>query len=160
MDWSLAAGTIGRAVVAYVLLIVYIRVSGNRTLAKLRAFDLVVTIALGSLLGSTIVLSTVPVWQGLVAMGALIGLQYVVAAASVRWTRIERLVTTEAILLYREGGWNERGLRRARVTREEVEGEMRAAGHASPDTVVAAWLESNGTVSVSPLLARERRDTR
>lgn len=38
----------------YVLLIVFLRISGKRTLTKMNAFDLVVTVALGSTLVTTL----------------------------------------------------------------------------------------------------------
>jgi uncharacterized membrane protein YcaP (DUF421 family) len=47
------------------------RVSGKRTLAKMNAFDFVVTVALA---------------EGLLAMALLIGLQYTITWLSVRWT--------------------------------------------------------------------------
>lgn len=154
MDIQLLLTTALRAVIAYAVIIAYVRVSGNRSLAKLRAFDFVMTIALGSLLASTIVLSTVPVTQGLLAMGMLVLLQYVVAQTSVRSKRFARLITNEPILLYRRDGFDERALRRARVTEEEVTSAMRSAGHAGPETVDVAWLEVNGQISVSPTLSR------
>ncbi len=40
---------------AYVALIIFLRVSGKRTLSKWNAFDFVVTIALGSILASVVV---------------------------------------------------------------------------------------------------------
>lgn len=39
---------------AYATLVVFLRVSGKRTLAKLNAFDLVITVSLGSTLASII----------------------------------------------------------------------------------------------------------
>lgn len=144
----------GRAVVAYVAIIAYVRVSGNRTLAKLRAFDLVITIALGSVFASTVVVSAVPLWQGLLAMAALIALQWLAAKLSVHSRLAERALTNEPALLFRDGRWNDPSLRRARITRGEVESAMRGAGHASPASVDVAWLEVNGTISVVPHRSR------
>jgi uncharacterized membrane protein YcaP (DUF421 family) len=39
-------------VMAYIALVCFLRISGKRTLAKLNAFDLVVTVALGSTLSA------------------------------------------------------------------------------------------------------------
>jgi uncharacterized membrane protein YcaP (DUF421 family) len=41
-------------VLAYAALVLLLRTSGKRTLSKMNAFDLVVTVALGSLLGSVL----------------------------------------------------------------------------------------------------------
>lgn len=49
---------------AYVGLVFLLRVSGKHTLTKLNAYDLVVTVALGSVLASIILSKTVPVSEG------------------------------------------------------------------------------------------------
>lgn len=48
---------------AYVTLVLVLRFSGKRTLAKLNAFDLAVTIALGSALATVLLSSDIP-WAG------------------------------------------------------------------------------------------------
>jgi uncharacterized membrane protein YcaP (DUF421 family) len=151
MEWEPLARVVVRGIIAYAAVIAYIRVSGNRTLAKLRAFDFVVTIALGTMLASTILDRSLPFIHGLAALALLILLQYVVAKLSTYSRALRNIVTNEAVLLYRRGEWQEKAMRKARVTKEEVEGAMRQSGHASPETAEAAWLEVNGDISVVPL---------
>lgn len=55
-SWSDLARVLAVGASAYVTLVVVLRAAGKRTLAKLNAFDLIVTIALGSTL-ATILLS-------------------------------------------------------------------------------------------------------
>ena len=52
-------------------LILFLRLSGKRTLAKLNAFDLVVTVALGSTLSSVILSKSVALLEGLLAFSTL-----------------------------------------------------------------------------------------
>lgn len=90
-------------VAAYTALILLLRVSGKRTLAKLNAFDFVVTVAIGSTLATMLLSSTVALAEGLVALALMVGLQYVVASASNRSPRVERLVKSEPRLVYHGG---------------------------------------------------------
>ena len=53
---------------AYVCLVAMLQISGKRTLAKLNAFDLVVTVALGSILASILSFQTVPLANGITAL--------------------------------------------------------------------------------------------
>lgn len=46
-DWEGVARTLFVGVLAYIVLVAFLRISGKRTLAKLNAVDLVVTVALG-----------------------------------------------------------------------------------------------------------------
>lgn len=148
MDWQALGLTLARGAVAYAVVIAYIRVSGNRTLAKMRAFDFLVTIALGTLLGSTIVSDGVPLWEGLAAMALLILLQYGVARASVASPTFNRIVTNDSILLFRDGAYDEKAMGRARVTRDEVLSAVRGAGMRDESGVLEVWLEVNGDLSV------------
>ncbi len=71
-------------VLAYVALIVLLRVTGKRTLSKMNAFDLVVTVALGSTLATVLLSKDVALADGVVAFALLIGLQFIITWLSVR----------------------------------------------------------------------------
>ena len=64
---------------AYVTVVVVLRLSGKRTLAKLNAFDLVVTVALGSTLATILLSSDVSWAEGALALAMLALLQSLVA---------------------------------------------------------------------------------
>lgn len=89
MTWSSDGwAALGRTLLcvggAYVALVLTLRATGKRTLAKLNAFDLVVTVALGATMATAILSKDVAFAQGIVVVLALAGLQYVLAWASVR----------------------------------------------------------------------------
>lgn len=85
-------------VLAYVGLIVLLRAAGNRTLSKLNAFDLVVTVALGSILATILLNEEVALAEGMTAFAVLIALQFAVTWSSVRVRWVQRLVTGEPTL--------------------------------------------------------------
>ena len=88
---------------AYVFLVGSLRVSGKRTLAKLNAFDLVVTVAYGSTLATVLLSEKVALAEGVAALLLLIALQYLVTALSVRSRAFARAVRSEPSLLLRNG---------------------------------------------------------
>ena len=132
---------------SYLSLLVLLRVSGKRTLAKLNAFDFVVTVALGSTLSSVLLSSDVALVEGVTAMGLLVALQFVVAWLSVRSPAVERLVKSEPTLVYRDG-FLHGPMRRMRVTEDEVRQAARTAGHAGLEEIAAVVLETDGSLSV------------
>lgn len=134
-------------VCAYVALLALLRVSGSRGLAKLNAFDLVVTVAIGSTLATVLLSSDIALAEGVTAFATLLGLQYAVSWASSRSRRVERLVKTEPVLLYRHGAIPS-AMRAARVTPDELRQVARAQGHADLESVAAVVLETDGTLSV------------
>jgi uncharacterized membrane protein YcaP (DUF421 family) len=146
--WTPILRTILVGTLAYAALVATLRISGKRTLAKLNAFDLVVTVALGSTLASVLTSSDVALAQGVAAFATLVSLQFAVAFASVRSRRIARLVRSEPTLLVRRGEVLPRALRRARVTEAELETVIRTSDHPDPARVAAVILESDGSFSV------------
>jgi uncharacterized membrane protein YcaP (DUF421 family) len=147
-SWQGIARVLVVGVLAYVAIVLLLRVSGNRTLSKLNAFDFVVTIALGSTLSSVLLSKDVALVEGVVAFALLVGLQFVVTWASVRSSRVSKLVTSEPVLLVSRGAYLEAAMRRARVKKDEIAAALRQNGVHSLDQVDAVILESDGTLSV------------
>ncbi len=145
--WSGLArvGLVG--ILAYVVLVVFLRVTGKRTLSKMNAFDLVVTVALGSALATTMLSKTVAYAEGMLALLLLIGLQFAVTWLSVRSERFQSLVKAQPSLLVHRGRWLDAALRRERVTREEVLASLRQQGAASVEDATVV-LETDGSLSV------------
>lgn len=132
---------------AYSYLVLLLRISGKRTLAKLNAFDFVVTVALGSTLSSVLVSSGVALAEGVAALTLLAALQYAVAWMSVRHQGFRRLVRSEPRLLYRQG-FLRSAMRRERVTEGDLREAARRQGQADLEQVGAIVLETDGSFSV------------
>ena len=135
-------------VAAYVALIVMLRASGKRTLSKMNAFDLVVTVALGSTLATVLLSRTVPLAEGVLALALLVYLQYAITWASVRSDRVRSWVKSEPTLLARKGEYLDEALRRQRVTRDEVQAALRESGRKDLSGVSAVVLETDGSLTV------------
>lgn len=134
--------------IAYAALVLLLRVSGKRTLAKLNAFDLIVTVALGSTLATVLLSKSVALVEGLAAFALLAGLQYLVAWLSVRSPSFSDLVKSEPTLLLHRGRFLDGAMRAQRVTRAEVLATLRSSGAFEPEQVAAVVLETDGTLSV------------
>lgn len=145
-------GSLGRIIViglfAYAALVLFVRVSGKRTLSKMNAFDLIVTVALGSTLSTIILDPGIALAEGLAALAVLIGLQFAVAWTSARSRRVEHLVRSRPRAVAMDGAYVDSALQAERLTRDDVDAAVRKAGFARVDGVHAVVLESNGELSV------------
>lgn len=139
---------------AYVALVVMLRLSGKRTLSKMNAFDLVVTVALGSTLATVLLDRSVPLADGVLALGLLVFLQYAITWTSVRSDRFQDLVKAVPTTLVRDGDFLEDNMRAQRVTREEIEAALRQHGVAAVDRARSVTLETDGSLSVVPTSER------
>jgi uncharacterized membrane protein YcaP (DUF421 family) len=143
---------LGRVVVisacAYAALILILRISGKRTLGKLNAFDLAVTVAIGSTLATVLLSKDVALAEGLVAFAMVVALQWVVTSASVRWPGFKRLARSEPTLLVEQGHYLDAAIAAERLTRSEVDQAIRNKGIGRIGQVAAVVLETDGSFSV------------
>lgn len=147
--WPGLVRTLLVGVLAYVSLVAMLRISGKRTLAKLNAFDLVVTVALGSTLSAILLQESVALAEGALALALLILLQYLVSALSVRSPAFAQAVRSEPALLVRDGRYCLAAMRRERITQDEALSAIRSSGGLSIDEARSVILESDGTLSVA-----------
>jgi uncharacterized membrane protein YcaP (DUF421 family) len=146
-----AEGTVRTVVVgilAYVALVAILRVSGKRTLSKMNAFDLVVTVALGSTLATILLSRDVPLTDGVIAFLVLVGMQFLITWSSVRWRWAAQLAKSEPRALVYQGRVLDDALRDERVVRRELEAAVRQQGLVRPEDADLVVLETDGTFSV------------
>jgi uncharacterized membrane protein YcaP (DUF421 family) len=146
--WDGLARTLLIGVLAYAVLVVFLRLTGRRTLSKMNAFDLVVTVALGSTLATILLNKNVALAEGALAFALLIGMQFAVTWSSVRAGWVRRVVTGEPQLLLYRGAFLPEALLSACVTRDEVRAAVRAAGLPEMAGAEAVVLETDGSFSV------------
>ncbi|MFC3041119.1 DUF421 domain-containing protein [Virgibacillus xinjiangensis] len=146
--WEAIGRTLLVGLLAYIGLVLFLRVSGKRTLSKMNAFDLVVTVALGSTLATILLNQKVSLVQGLTAFFVLIGMQYMIAALSVRSTVVSRLIKSKPQLLYYQGQYLRTAMKKARVLEVEILQAARSDGIGSMDEVHAVVLETDGRISI------------
>lgn len=134
------------AILVYLAVIALTRLAGLRSLAKMSSFDFAATVAVGSTVSATALGST-PLAHGLVALGMLYGLQYVVATLR-RRGRLGGAVDNEPMLLMVDGDVIDASLRHARVSRMELWSQLRQAGIRRCEQVRAVVMETTGDISV------------
>lgn len=146
--WPPLLRTTITGILAYVCLIAFLRIAGKRLLSKMNAFDLVITVSLGSTLASILLNKDVTLAQGVLALAILVGLQFLITWSSIRARWIRRLVSGEPSLLLHRGEFLRVAMRRERVTEDEVRAAIRAAGLHAVEKAEAVVLETDGSLSV------------
>lgn len=146
-DWTGLVRVVVVGTLAYVALIGLLRTSGKRTLSKMNAFDFVVTVALGSTLATIILSRDVALVEGVLALGLLIGLQFIITWLSVRFPVVGALAKSEPTLLFYQGQFLRRKMRENRIVESEVLAAVRSQGIASLEDAEAVILETDGSFS-------------
>lgn len=156
-SWSDLGRVLILGVLGYISLVLILRISGNRTLSKLNAFDFVVTIALGSTFGSFILNKNISLAEGVTAFLVLIGMQYVISWLSIRSNSIKKIIKNEPSLVYYNGEFLKDSMKHSRVAKGEIEQSVRNQGHASMEQIEAVVLETDGSFSIIRKSAEEEK---
>lgn len=133
---------------AYVGLIIFLRISGKRTLTKLNAFDLVVTVALGSTLATVLLNNSISLLEGMTAFALLIFLQYLFTLFSVHSKWFNNIIKSEPSLLFLDEQFLRSTMKKERIKEIEILQAIRNTGFGSTEKVKAVVLETDGSLSV------------
>lgn len=63
-DITNVIGILVSSVIIYVIVILYLRVMGKRSTSELNGFDWIVTVSIGSIFASTVLLDNISVFEG------------------------------------------------------------------------------------------------
>ncbi len=155
-DWQSLLRAFILTILAYFTLIIFIRVSGKRTLSKMNAFDFLVTIALGSCLAAVSLNKNIALAEGALVYFTLIFLQFIITWTSVRVKQVKKLVTGQPALLLYKGELLGDAMKRERITIEEIYVVARANGIANLNEVEVIVLETTGDITIISKLEKSK----
>lgn len=147
-NWTSLIRVLLVGILIYLSLVLILRVFGKRALAKMNAFDFVVTIALGSILSTTIVNKNVTLLDGALAMITLLFLQFVLSKAAWFSPFINWLIRDKAVVLFYQGQFDYNAMKDQRVLETEIYQAIRSNGFSSTNDILAVVLETTGDISV------------
>lgn len=140
---TLLVGTVG-----YLTLVILLRGTGPRTMAKMTPLDFVIAVTLGSAFGRVVTASDVGLAQAVVALVLLVAVQWALAAARARFPSVRKALDTPPVLLYYNGDFQSKALHKHRLTEADVHSAVRQAGHGSLEGVQVVILHQDGSLGV------------
>ena len=117
-SWEIITSTVVSAIFIYAVIIGYTRLFGLRSFSKMSSFDFAMTIAVGTMLSSTIISKDTSIWQGAVALLMLYLLQTSVAWLRRKFNWFSEAVDNTPLLLMRSGEILHDNLKKATPERE------------------------------------------
>lgn len=132
----------------YIALLVLTRLTGLRSFSKMSSFDFAITIALGSIIASTLLTPNPPLLAGAFGLAVLYGIQYTVSKSRRLTSTVEALVDNEPVLVMAGEEILSDHLNSARMTEDDLRSKLRSSGVTHPNQVLAVVFETTGDVSV------------
>lgn len=148
-----------KIVLAYISIVFFLRISGKRTLTKMNAFDLIVTIALGSMLAAVSLNKNIALLDGVIAFMLLIFLQYILTWLSVRSKKFKNIITSNPSLLIYKGELLEDTMIKERITLDELNMAVRNQGISDISKVDVLILETTGDISIISSVKGDKKGT-
>ncbi|SHF47687.1 Protein of unknown function [Fodinibius roseus] len=136
------------AIGIYVSLILFTRIGGLRSFSKMSSFDFAITVAIGSVIASTILSDSPPLFLAIAALASLYILQIVVAGLRGRSSLVDKIVNNEPLLLMRGAKILEENLKEAKVTHADLRAKLREANATQLSQIKAVVMESTGDIAV------------
>lgn len=144
------------AAVVYVCIVLLHKVSGKRSTSQLNNFDWVVTVMIGSIGASTIILKNVPIIEGMASIITLLTLQYLVTKYASLSPEFAKSILSEPRVVFYQGQFLPEAMKEERLTRQEIECAMRSEGIHDYEDVAAVIFESDAKLIVVP--KRDKKD--
>lgn len=138
------------ATVIYILIIIYIRILGKRSTSELNNFDWIVTVSVGSIVASTIILKDISIIEGSFSILILMLLQFVITKIMYNKVKIREVVKSTPQLLLFEGEFMHENMKNERILKPEIYAAIRQQGLKSVKQIYAVVLETNSKISVIP----------
>jgi len=139
-----------RTAIVYVVIVIGLRVTGNRQLGQMTPLDLVLILLIANAVQNAMVGTDVSIFGGLTAAVTLLVLNRVTGAVTDRVPMLRRALEGDAVLLINNGALLEDHIRRAGLSNELVLQSIREHGFEDETKVHLAVLEIDGTISIVP----------
>lgn len=124
------------------------RLMGSQAVGRLTDFDLVVVIAIGALIGAPLADPDLKLSIPIVAILGLVIAQMITSWLTIKSPFFEQIIVGKPIKLIKHGKVLLNGLRKARITKNDLTQELRVKGLHSMVDIERAYMEPNGKLSV------------
>ena len=136
-----------RAALVFLILGIVIRVTGKRQIAQLSAFDLILLVTMGDLIGQTVLQEDDSLTAGFLAVSTFGVLSMVMGMAMYFLPKSRPVLRGQATVFLRDGKLDEDVMRYEMIHVADLYEAAREAGIRSLDEVELAIMETDGTFS-------------
>ena len=139
---------IGKTLLFYVLLIIFLRIMGKREVGELGIFDIIVFFIISELFSISISNPKISVFMSIVPIIVIVLLQILTSKLCLKSTKFRELIDGKPSLIIVNGKIDLLELKRQRYNIDDLLLQLRDKNIDSPSVIKYAILESNGKLSV------------
>ncbi|MDP4087539.1 MAG: DUF421 domain-containing protein, partial [Bacillota bacterium] len=133
--------------IAFIVIYMLSRILGKKLISQMTFFDVVAGVSLGSLVGSVILVADIPVWKGSISLIVFAAISFLVDYTSLKSYRGRKILNDVPTPIIKEGKILVEGLKKVRLTIDDLLFQLRKKDIFYLDEVDYAFLETDGTIS-------------
>lgn len=137
-----------RAILTFVILMIYTRILGKQQISQLNFFDYVIGITVGSIAATMTSDLSIRIYPQLVGLTTWVGLALAVQMFSLKFRGISKIIDGEPVVVVHNGKILEDNLSKIRVKNADLLETLREKGAFNIADVEFAIMETDGNVSV------------
>lgn len=146
--WELIVEIVIRCLVMFLLIIIFLRLSGKRGIRQLSIFEVAIILSLGTAAGDPMLIDDVPIIQAFVVMSTIIILYRLVTWAMMKSKKVEILIEGKPLYIVEEGMLVIHSIKKEKYSHDEFFAEMRQKSTEHLGQVRTALLETDGCLSI------------
>lgn len=146
-SWESVITIVVNAIGIYLAIMIFTRLTGKRSFSKMSSFDFAMTVAIGSMIASTVLSSTVTLTTGILGLAMIYGLQISIAFLR-NFRGVSDLVDNTPLMLMDGNKILKKNLHKAKVTEGDLRSKLREANVLNLSQVKAVVFEATGDISV------------
>lgn len=139
-----------RTVLAYLILLAIVRLMGKRQIGELQMTEFISAILLSEIASLPLTDRDIPLLYGILPLCVIGSFEVILALLCRRFAPFRHFLEGKPIELVKNGKYLEQNLTKTRISREEVDAEIRINGFGSIMEVDTVTLEPTGKMSVLP----------
>ena len=146
--WDFALEIIIRCVVMYLIIIIFLRLTGKRGIRQLSIFEIAIILCLGSAAGDPMFTEDIPIIHAFIVFVVILILYRLTTWAMVKSQKIENLLEGEALCVVQDGLLIHKDFSKQLYSQDEFFSEMRVQNIEHLGQVRLALLETDGSLSL------------
>ncbi len=146
--WAFAAQIMMRCLVMYILIIVFLRLTGKRGIRQLSIFEVAILLALGSIAGDPMFDEELPIIQAVLVMSIIVILYRLNTWLMMKYQAFEDLIEGKSLYIVQDGMLVLDKIQKGKMSHDEFFAEMRQQNVEHLGQVRVALLETNGNLSL------------
>ncbi|NJW53088.1 DUF421 domain-containing protein [Salinimicrobium oceani] len=147
LSWESVIVLSVNAIGIYLAIIIFTRLTGKRSFSKMSSFDFAMTVAIGSMIASTVLSGSVGLATGILGLAFIYGLQIAVATLR-KYKTVSQIVDNSPLMLMDGENILKENLIKAKVTEGDLRSKLREANVLNLSQVRAVVFETTGDISV------------